>query len=331
MMPYFYIFGKAFPMYGLCAVLGLLFGAVLVYFTSRKRRDFSKIYIINIPLVCAVGAFLGAHLVYFLTRLDTLIEAFQHADVAFSSWNNTFAVLGDVFGGMVFYGGLLGAILGAYIYCKIVKIDFSLYADIMAPAIPLFHAFGRLGCTFAGCCYGLESNWGVPVLHTVSDGTTVTHTHLPIPLIEAGCNLVLMVILLLLSKKHLKKGSLLALYFILYPIVRFTDEFYRGDLIRGVYFGLSTSQWISIGVFIIGVIMLMRRYVFKGKEQFGYQVPVGEVPEGYIYNKYAGAISPREQEKQKQKELAAAQKTSAKTPEAADDTTEEASTDEKES
>ena len=77
--------------------------------------------------------------------------------------------------------------------------------------------------------------------------------------------------------------------------------------------------------------MLMRRYVFKGKEQFGYQVPVGEVPEGYIYNKYAGAISPREQEKQKQKELAAAQKTSAKTPEAADETTEEASTDEKES
>lgn len=301
MMPYLFIFDKPIPMYGICAAVGLLFGGLLVFLTSRKRRDYSKIYIINIPLICAVGAFIGAHFVYALTMLDTLFKAFQEPDVYFRSFNSVLSVLGTVFGGMVFYGGLLGAILAAFIYCKAAKVDFDLYADIFAPAIPLFHAFGRIGCTFAGCCFGMEADWGIPVMHSLSDGTVEWHNHVPIPLIEAGCNLLIMVLLLILRNKHLKKGSLLAIYFMVYPIVRFIDEFFRGDEIRGIYFGLSTSQWISIVVFIIGGLMLLRRYVFRSKERFGYKVPTGEIPEGYDYNKYAGAISPHEQEKLRRK------------------------------
>lgn len=304
MMPYFYLLGRPIPMYGICTVTGILIGGILVWFTLRKRRDYSKIYIINIPLAAAVGALIGAHALYFLTRLDTLADAFKNADTAFSSFDKTIAVLSDVFGGMVFYGGLIGAIIAAYIYCKAAHVDFDLYADIFAPAIPLFHAFGRIGCTFAGCCYGLEADWGVPVIHTHSDHSLYISIHLPIPLIEAGCNIILMVILLLLRKKNLKKGSLLALYFIMYSIVRFTDEFFRGDAIRGKLLWLSTSQWISIIIFFAGIYMLLKRYKLKNKDNYGYHVPVGEVPEGYDYNKYAGAISPWEQEKLRKKEAA---------------------------
>ena len=297
MMPYLYLFGKPLPMYGLSVLVGVIISGILVYLTIKKRRDYSKIYIINIPLVSTVGAFLGAHLVYAITRIDVLKTALEHSDEYFGSFGGFIKVFSNMFGGMVFYGGLLGAIFASYLYCKAAHADFSLYADILAPAIPLFHAFGRIGCTFAGCCYGLEASWGIPVLHVYEDHTTQIINHIPIPLIEAGCNIILSVILLILSKKKLKKGSLLAIYFIMYSIIRFIDEFFRGDLIRGHFLGLSTSQWISIAVLFTGIYMLLRRYVLKTKDRYGYKVPVGEVPEGYAYNKYAGAISPYEQEK----------------------------------
>lgn len=292
MKPFIYVLGRPIPMYGLSALVGLLFAAALIFLTTRKRRDYSKIHIVNIPLFAAIGAFIGAHLVYGITRIEVLTEAIR---------TNTFefATLTEMFGGMVFYGGLLGAILAAFIYCKAAKADFSLFADIFAPAIPLFHAFGRIGCTFAGCCYGLESAWGVPVLHNDGHDHYFTLTHLPIPLIEAGCNLLIMVLLLLLRNKKLKKGSLLAIYFIVYAVVRFTDEFFRGDAIRGKLWGLSTSQWISMLVLVLGVFMLLNRYALKNKDKFGYRVKTGDIPEGYLYNKYAGAVAPWDQHKLK--------------------------------
>ena len=298
MLPYINILGRPIPMYGICDLVGIIFGGLLIALNLRKRRDYNKAHIVNIPIFAAIGAFLGAHIFYFITRLDFLIKAFQHADIAFASAETTFEVLGEVFGGMVFYGGLIGAILAAFFYCKVAKTDFSLYADIFAPAIPLFHAFGRIGCVFAGCCYGMECSWGLPYTHT-HDGISYTVTRLPLPLIEAGCNLIIMVFLLILRKKHLKKGSLMGIYFISYSIVRFVDEFFRGDQIRGIYFGLSTSQWISILVFIAGTYMLLNRYKLKNKDKFGYHVPLGEVPEGYVYTKYSGAVAPWEQYKLK--------------------------------
>lgn len=306
MMPYLVVLGRPIPMYGLCALMGLLLGGILIGFSLKKRKDYSKIYIINIPLIAALGAFVGAHFVYALTRINVMVKAFSRTDIYFSSFETGIKTLGSIFGGMVFYGGLLGALLAAFIYCKAAHVDFDLYSDIFTPAIPLFHAFGRLGCTFAGCCYGLESDWGVPVIHQYDNGEFFTATHLPIPLIEAGCNLILCIALVILSRKRFKKGTLLGIYFVLYAVIRFTDEFFRGDLIRGQLLGLSTSQWISIVVFIIGTIMLLKRYVLKSKERYGYRVPKGDIPEGYTYNKYAGAISPWEQEKLARKQAAAA-------------------------
>ena len=293
MYPYINIPGRPIPTYGLCALTGIIIAAIVVIITLRGRKDYSRLHIVNIPIFAAIGAFLGAHLVYFITRLDFFVKAMQHSDIVFSSWDNFSYVLGEVFGGMVFYGGLLGAILAACIYCKAAKVDFSLYADILAPVIPLFHAFGRVGCVFAGCCYGIESSWG---LH-YPEGTDAAGTRIPLPLIEAGCNLIIMTVLFILSKKHLKKGSLMGIYFILYSVVRFTDEYFRGDAIRGKLLGLSTSQWISILVLALGIFMLLNRYVLKSKDSFGYRVPKGQIPPGYVYNKNAGALAPWEQEK----------------------------------
>ncbi len=58
-------------------------------------------------------------------------------------------------GGIVFYGGLLGGILGVWLGCRVVGLRFLPVLDLCAPALALGHAFGRVGCLFAGCCYGM--------------------------------------------------------------------------------------------------------------------------------------------------------------------------------
>jgi phosphatidylglycerol:prolipoprotein diacylglycerol transferase len=66
-------------------------------------------------------------------------------------------------GGIVFYGGLVGGVLGAMIYSRVKNLDFWKLADLLAPSLVLAHAFGRLGCFMNGCCYGRGCSlpWGV--------------------------------------------------------------------------------------------------------------------------------------------------------------------------
>ena len=285
MLPFIEIFGIRVSMYGVCVLAGIIFSGILIHFNTKDRKDFSYIQIINIPLFSSAGAFIGAKLLYFVTRLNIFFSE--------TAWENFFFTMTEACSGMVFYGGLVGGVLTAYLYCRLAKIDFWFYSDILVPAIPLFHAFGRIGCFMAGCCYGIESSWGVVYHNKYLESTVNDVTRLPIQLIEACLNIVIMFALIYFDKKRLKKGSLLALYFVMYTSVRFADEFFRGDDIRGHLLYLSTSQWISIILFCTGIYMILKRYVFY-KERYERRLPTGEVPAGYIYNRYAGAVLPDE-------------------------------------
>ena len=61
-----------------------------------------------------------------------------------------------LFGGLVFYGGLIGAFLGIFCYCKQYHLSYVPYMDVFAPLIPFVHGIGRIGCFCSGCCYGIE-------------------------------------------------------------------------------------------------------------------------------------------------------------------------------
>ena len=121
--------------------------------------------------------------------------------------------------------------------------------DLFTPILPFFHIFGRIGCFLAGCCYGIPSSWGFIYPHE-------TVTRLPLPLIEAACNIMILMILLLFEKYCSPRGYHLPFYGILYGITRFVLEFFRGDSARGVWL-LSTSQWISIAVVLGSVIWMI--------------------------------------------------------------------------
>lgn len=163
--------------------------------------------------------------------------------------------------GIVYWGGLLGFLAAIYLNCRLRKKDFSDISNSLAVVIPLFHGFGRLGCYFAGCCYGRKDDglFSLPYRLSLNEEW---EKRLPVQLIEAGFEFALFVILfsLYLQRRQKKEGPFINFYLILYSVFRFMIEFFRGDTVRGVIVGLSFSQIISMIVFItISTIIIQKR------------------------------------------------------------------------
>jgi phosphatidylglycerol:prolipoprotein diacylglycerol transferase len=136
----------------------------------------------------------------------------------------------------------------------------------MAPYIALGHAFGRLGCFFAGCCYGAPCSG--PVCITFNDPHSLAPLGVPLfptQLMESGGDLIIFGALIFLRRYKTFDGQLFWLYPLFYSVLRFTVEFFRGDAVRGLYFGglVSTSQIIA--VFMFGFSLLMFRRLGKDR------------------------------------------------------------------
>lgn len=256
MYPYFEIFGKTVGSYAVCSFIGL-FAASLVAWRLSKRIRVSFEDIIIIVLVVVGGMLIGGHLLYAITNYDKIIscvtiivQKIKNDSLLFS---HIISAIQICFGGMVFYGGFIGSVTALYMYTKVIKFDFrNNITDIFAVCVPLFHAFGRIGCFLGGCCYGVESKFGF-----IADNELVPEMsgvrRFPISLVEALFNLLLFAFVLFLYNRNIQKSKLIFVYMIIYSIGRFVFEFFRGDEIRGVFFGLSTSQWISILFLVIGI------------------------------------------------------------------------------
>jgi phosphatidylglycerol:prolipoprotein diacylglycerol transferase len=163
-------------------------------------------------------------------------------------------------GGLVYYGGFISVILFLVIYAKNKNLQVFKLADLFAPALALGHAIGRIGCYFSGCCYGKESSlpWAVVFNDTNSAAVIGVHLH-PTQIYEALGNFLLFIFLNFYCKKINKTGLIFAAYLILYSVLRFTVEVFRGDY-RGIQcFGLSISQIISMCLFIIGVFIICKK------------------------------------------------------------------------
>ena len=212
-----------------------------------------------------VGALIGGHLLYAITNIKYWPLLFRQTN--FDIW---LQILIAIFGGSVFYGGLFGGMIAGAIAGKVLKLDMKLWTDLMAPIVPLFHAFGRIGCFLGGCCYGIESEFGF-ITHTNEFVPEINGvTRFPVQLLEAGCNIILAVVMFMLLKRRENerlKGNLIYIYLIAYGVIRFSDEFLRGDLIRGFVGFLSTSQFISI--FSIGISVYLLYRSLRGNREIG--------------------------------------------------------------
>ncbi len=254
MHPYISLFGRQLPTYGMMTVLGILAAGIYVFFTNRggKCGRMPNDDWLNLAAVALVGALAGAKLLYVFATLPIAIRARALFAGQPLEW------LKFVAGGLVFYGGLLGGLLAAWLYCRRYKVNFGVVAAVAAPGVPLFHVFGRVGCFLAGCCWGVEVPWGI--VYTHSPGAPNGVPLLPVQLVEAGFNLLLFLALALTARRlpAPQKWLVLPAYLTVYAVFRFVIEFFRGDRVRGVYL-LSTSQWVSLAVLLgVGVLMYHR-------------------------------------------------------------------------
>ncbi len=243
MLPYIKIFGLSIPTYGLISVIGV-FVAGIISLGIAKKRKVSAYNLLCTATVAAVGLFAGAHILYSLTRIGDIVYILGNYHNYNSFWRFASELL-RCMSGMVFYGGLYGGLLAGFIFAKIKKYPLGDMSDVFAVFIPLFHTFGRVGCFFAGCCYGVESEFGMAG-RVFAAGMRESTKRLPVQLIEAACLLVFFLVMLMLFKKQSARGKLIFVYLMIYAVLRFVLEFWRGDEIRGRFLMFSTSQWISI-------------------------------------------------------------------------------------
>ena len=234
MYPYIDIFGLKFAVYDIFAFVGFVV-QYLVFMHIVKKRGGLALCAREVQLISLFGGAVGMKLLYALTRYDL--------------WNT--ATPDVIFGGGVFYGGLFGAVLSGLAVLKIKGVEKSPYTDAAAVSLPLFHAFGRVGCFFSGCCYGILSDFGF----TMPDGTR----RFSVQLLSAFLLLILSCVLFILFKKNFFKGRLLNIYLAVYAAGRFFIELLRGDEIRGKIWIFSTSQFISILLLIFLTVIGLKK------------------------------------------------------------------------
>lgn len=253
MYPFIHVFGKSIGSYALVSLIGFLLSALMVYHHCKKKQ-IDYVDLVLMLVFVTTGIVVGGHLLYGITHFERIVQFF--AD--FTDLKTLIHNLSIAFGGMVFYGGFIGSVAAVYLYTHFFKeIDRPFAFDMLALSTPLFHTFGRIGCFLGGCCYGVECSWGItvhnnPVLPELNDVT-----RFPVQLVEAGCNLMIFGLLLLLFRRKSNRLPLLSCYVFLYAPVRFTLEFLRGDVIRGFWMGLSTSQWISLLLLSVALLQIL--------------------------------------------------------------------------
>ena len=243
MHPFIHIFGMELSSYGLMLMLGFITAFVAVFFRARSMKQ-PPSQLILVCLAGACGALVGMIIFRPLTKLPQVL-----LDLGTYTKMSPGEFFSFLFGELVFYGGLIGGVLAAFLFCRAYKLDFPAIAEVVVPIVPLGHALGRVGCFLAGCCYGVETDafWGVAFPR---DGIP----RVPVQLLEAGCNLLLCASLLVYTHRRPKRGvRVLGIYLAVYSVIRFALEFLRGDLVRGVLLGMSTSQFVSLLVLPVGV------------------------------------------------------------------------------
>lgn len=253
--------------YGLFAALGFLAGYALATSVARKKGlPPSLVGDALVPLL--FGGILGARIFYVI---------FHWAEFA-GAWLDTIKIWQ---GGLMWQGGFLGGVVALAIFVRRRTIPFLSLADAFAPAASLGQAVGRVGCLFAGCCYGKTCDlpWAITFHHPESLAPTGQSLH-PTQLYDAGLDLLITVVLLFVQFDVYKKffplpsgegrvrekarpGQISGLYLILAGGARLAVEPFRADS-RGTGLGLfSATALIAMGLVTVGTLLIAVRLCRK--------------------------------------------------------------------
>ncbi|MEP5611567.1 MAG: prolipoprotein diacylglyceryl transferase [Cyclobacteriaceae bacterium] len=237
----------------------IMVGASLAFFymshAAKKDLGIEREKIQNLAILIIISAFVGGKLFFYLENPGFYFDSISNLKKNFRT-------------GFVFYGSLLFVIPVAVWYFKKEKWPVWAMLDRLAITACILHGIGRLGCFFAGCCHGIESDlpWAVTFSHLASQAPLNTALH-PTQLYSSTLIFSILTLLLMLKRHNRFEGQLFFIYIILYATGRSLIEIFRGDEARGFIIEdvLSHSQFISIIVISVAVWAYLK---FKKKADF---------------------------------------------------------------
>ncbi len=223
--------------YGLMVAAGVLAALFLMLRLARREGFPNANQVYDLIFVTILTGFLGARVLYVLQNFSWYAA---HPVEIIAIWE----------GGLVFYGGMAGALIGVIVFSKLKGLSVLRVFDFLMPFVAFAHAFGRIGCFLNGCCYGkfCELPWAVTFPH-------LDHPVHPTQLYEALFNFALFFFLYSRYIRQHATGEIMGLYFAGYAVGRFAIEFWRGD--NPLWYGLTLNQWGSLLVFTAAAVFLM--------------------------------------------------------------------------
>ncbi len=239
--------------YGLLVACAFLV-AVHIGRILGRRSNIPDSFMIDLAGVMLVSGLVGARLFYVFLNLDYFGT---HPGEVFKIWQ----------GGLVFYGGfLLAAAVGVW-YTREKKHSVALVADAAAPALAIGQAIGRLGCFFAGCCYGKPTDFFCAVQFKEPGalaplGISLHPTQLYETLLAGGLGGYLM---WRVFHRRDSPGTLFWYYVLGYGLLRFVLEFLRGDARGAALAGMYPSQWIALFAIVLSSSILIAHLSEKPK------------------------------------------------------------------
>ena len=253
----FEFFGLKISAYGLLVATAMLVGYFMfMRLSKREEIDTDKAEVVFI--ITVLMGLMGSRIAFVIEHPE-FVKGFL--DI-FAIWK----------GGVSFFGGFIGAVLGFLVTVRVKNLPLWKTADASAPSLVLAHAIGRLGCTSAGCCYGRPVPGAEDLsvgIHFMKDfpffymvfpqGSTAPPgmALYPTQILEALGNLLIFLILIFLYRRKVFDGEVISLYAILYGAMRFALEFYRGVTppIQGL--GLTWNQLVAIALVAAGILLLI--------------------------------------------------------------------------
>jgi phosphatidylglycerol:prolipoprotein diacylglycerol transferase len=236
--------------YGIMVALAVVVVVLWMLWEVRRGAKFSYDAILTVALVAIPSGVIISRLLHVIDR-----------------WSYYSQYPGQIIGasGLTIYGAILGATLGVWIYSRFSKLNFAYFADLVAPAVPLAQAVGRVGCTINGCCFGLPTSlpWGVVYTNPQSYAPLGIAVH-PTQIYEIIYLLIIFGVIFSLRGRFKPDGSLFLIYLSLYSLWRIGIDFLREG--TPFFLGLHQAQVIGIIVLAIAVPLLALRTRWVGRK-----------------------------------------------------------------
>lgn len=252
----FHIGSYAVRTYGLVILLAVFLGFETAITLARYTAKDLEVHLSSLAFGVLVGGIVGARAWQVL--FFTPAFYFVHPDQILAIWN----------GGLSIQGGIVGGLLFGIWYSRKHQLNFWRVADLLAPAVILGQAVGRIACLLNGDAFGSPTGRGFGLIYPPGTGAYATFGSQPLwpaEIWEGQMDLVIFAIIFSLSRKKMPQGVLFLIYNILYAVGRLALEYLRGDSPR--YFGWTAAQWTSMVVIVVAVILILWLCAKKRRER----------------------------------------------------------------